>query len=104
MKIGVSACLIGQMCRYDGGHAKDKFVINIINKYFELVSYCPEDKIFGSPRETIRLVEENGQIKVMTSKTNLDVTKELTQVSKTFSKSMKDDDLCGFVLKSKSLR
>lgn len=102
MKIGVSACLLGNLCRYDGGHAQDQFVLNVLNKYFDMVSYCPEDKLFGSPRETIRLVEENETIKVMSSNGEKEVTKELKEVSKVFSKNMKEDDLCGFVLKSKS--
>ena len=40
MKLGVSACLIGTQCRYDGIGANDKFVIDVlqnISKQFLIV-------------------------------------------------------------------
>jgi uncharacterized protein YbgA (DUF1722 family)/uncharacterized protein YbbK (DUF523 family) len=102
MKIGVSECLLGHKCRYDGSGAKDRFVVDELSSYFELIPYCPEAKIFGTPRETIRLVEFEEGIKVMTNETKKDVTQELTQVSSQFAQKAKSDTLCGFVLKSKS--
>jgi len=101
MKIGVSACLLGSLCRYDGGHSKDDFIVNILDKYFEFVPYCPETAIFGSPRETIRLVQEES-IKAYTSKTNKDITRELQDISNESASMIKNDNLCGFILKSKS--
>ena len=56
MKLGVSSCLIGTKCRYDGAGANDKFIVDILQKYFETVPYCPETIIWGSPREAIRQV------------------------------------------------
>jgi len=102
MKLGISSCLIGNLCRYDGAHSKDAFVFNILQKYFEIVPYCPEDMIFGSPRETIRLVKDNGSIKVTTSDGSKDVTKKLDDISITCAKQIAKDDICGFILKSKS--
>ena len=46
MKLGVSACLIGTPCRYDGVGASDKFVVTVLQKYFDTVSYCPETIIW----------------------------------------------------------
>ena len=103
MKLGVSACLIGNACRYDGVGASDDFVINTLSKYFEFVPYCPEVIIFGSPRDAIRQVEENGEIKVVTSTKNpIDVTEKLMDISIQCADKIKNDDLCGFILKSKS--
>jgi len=102
MKIGISSCLIGNLCRYDGAHSKDAFVFNVLQKYFEIVPYCPEHMIFGSPRETIRLVRNAEDVKVTTSKGQKDVTKELDDISKSCALEIADDDICGFVLKSKS--
>jgi uncharacterized protein YbgA (DUF1722 family)/uncharacterized protein YbbK (DUF523 family) len=102
MKLGISSCLIGNFCRYDGAHSKDAFVFNILQKYFEIVPYCPEDMIFGSPRETIRLVKDNESIKVTTSDGSKDVTKKLDDISITCAKQIAKDDICGFILKSKS--
>ena len=102
MKLGISSCLIGNLCRYDGAHSKDAFVYNILQKYFEIVPYCPEDMIFGSPRETIRLVRSGDNIKVTTSDGSKDVTKQLDDISITCAKQIAKDDICGFILKSKS--
>lgn len=102
MKIGVSACLLGNMCRYDGGGAKDRFVVEILSNYFELIGYCPEEPVFGTPRDTIRLVEVNNDIRVHIGKTADDVTEELQNSSNLFAQKAKSDKLCGFVLKSKS--
>ena len=59
MKLGVSACLIGTPCRYDGVSSSDKFVIGTLQKYFDTVAYCPETIIWGSPRTAVfHLIEK----------------------------------------------
>ncbi|XPV69459.1 MAG: YbgA family protein [Halarcobacter sp.] len=102
MKIGVSACLLGNMCRYDGAHSKDDFIANILKNYFEFVPYCPEKMVFTTPREAIRLVEKDSKIEVVTSNTNKVVTKELEDISKELVEEIQKEQLCGFILKSKS--
>lgn len=102
MKIGVSSCLLGNQCRYDGAHAKDDFVFDSLQNYFEIVPYCPEAIVFGTPRETIRLVEENDRIRVITNVVNKDVTETLESITLQCAQQIKNDDLCGFILKSKS--
>jgi len=44
-KIGVSACLLGVSCKYNGGHNLNKEVIDYIRDK-EVVMICPE--VFGS--------------------------------------------------------
>ena len=102
MKLGVSACLLGTPCRYDGVGASDKFVVSILQKYFDTVAYCPETIIWGSPREAIRQVlSEEGELKIMTSTKNpKEVTAELENISKECVNKIQNDDLCGFILKS----
>jgi uncharacterized protein YbgA (DUF1722 family)/uncharacterized protein YbbK (DUF523 family) len=102
MKIGVSSCLLGTQCRYDGAGSKDSFVVNELSKYFELVPYCPEAMAFGTPRESMRLVEVEGEIRVLSNKEHKDVTKELEDISQTLALEAFDDNLCGFVFKAKS--
>ncbi len=102
MKIGVSSCILGNKCRYDGSGCKDNFVVNELSKHFELIGYCPEEPIFGTPRDTIRLVEVNNDIRVHIGKDATDITDKIVNSSKIFAKKAKYDDLCGFVLKSKS--
>jgi uncharacterized protein YbgA (DUF1722 family)/uncharacterized protein YbbK (DUF523 family) len=104
MKLGISACLLGTACRYDGVGAGDKFIIGTLQKYFETVPYCPETIIWGSPRPAVRQIEtEEGELRIVTSSKNpIDKTQELVDISITCADKIKDDDLCGFILKSSS--
>lgn len=102
MKIGVSSCLLGHMCRYNSGHAKDDFIVDSLAAHFELVPYCPEAIVFGTPRESIRLVEEQGDLKVHTTKNKVDVTAPLQDICEREALRLANDGLCGFILKSGS--
>ena len=102
MKIGISSCLLGTLCRYDGGHSKDGFIINKLGKYFEFIPYCPEKMIFTTPRQAIRQTKKDGIIKVKTSTTNEDVTQKIDDISKQLANEIQESELCGFIFKSKS--
>ena len=57
IKIGVSACLLGEEVRYNGGHSHDRYITGVLAQYFTFVGVCPEVEAgFGIPRETLRLV------------------------------------------------
>lgn len=103
MKIGISACLLGSNCRYDGGHSRDRFIVDTLSEYFEFTPLCPESMILPTPRDTIRLVEDNEEIRVLKSKDNKEeLTRELNEVSQGLVNDLVEDELCGFILKSKS--
>lgn len=102
MKLGISSCLLGDMCRYNGGHAKDDFIYDVLSHHFELVPYCPEAAVFGTPREAIRIIEEDGIQKVVTTKNQDDVTQVLQDICNLQAKKIAEDRLCGFILKSAS--
>lgn len=103
MVLGVSSCLLGNMCRYDGHGAKDSFVFDNLKKYFDLLPYCPENSIWKAPREAVRQVSIDGEIKIFTStKDPKDVTTILDEACEKMASKALLDDLCGFVLKSAS--
>lgn len=102
MKLGVSSCLLGNNCRYDGAGSKDGFIVKKLSQYFELVPYCPEEIVFGTPRESIRLVDVEGEVRVISNKTYQDVTDKLVGISQTLATKAFDDNLCGFIFKAKS--
>lgn len=57
VRVGVSACLLGEAVRYDGRHKHDAHVAEDLARHFELVAFCPEVAIgMGVPRPPIRLV------------------------------------------------
>lgn len=71
MKIAVSACLLGENCKYNGGNNKNEDVIKLAEKH-KLVPICPEC-FAGLP--TPRMPSEIRDCKVF-SKNGADVTKE----------------------------
>lgn len=102
MKIGVSACLLGVECNWSAGHNRYPFVSEDLAKYVEYVPLCPEAPVLGVPRETIRLVKEEGRIKVKGHKSERDYTQPLMQISQEYLKRLKEEGVCGFILKAKS--
>ena len=40
MRIGVSACLLGEHVRYDGGHKHDRYITDTLGAYFTFVPVC----------------------------------------------------------------
>jgi hypothetical protein len=39
VRLGVSACLLGQEVRYDGGHKRDKFLTGTLARFVERVPW-----------------------------------------------------------------
>jgi uncharacterized protein YbbK (DUF523 family) len=65
VRVGISACLLGEAVRYDGGHKYESFVATLA-AHFVLVPTCPEAEIgLGIPREPIHLVSHDGAIRVV---------------------------------------
>lgn len=102
LRIGVSACLLGQEVRYDAGHKREPFVAEVLPRYVELVPVCPEVAIgLGVPREPIRLqgtAEAPRAIGVLTR--DLDVTDRLRDYGRQTVERLAD--ISGYILKSKS--
>src|SRR3569623_2058500 len=62
VRVGISACLLGERVRYDGNHKHDAYITGTLAKVFEFVAVCPEVAIgMGVPRPPIRLVGEAAQ-------------------------------------------
>ena len=71
MNIAVSACLLGEKIRFDGGHKKDYFITNQLSEFATFIPFCPEHLAFGTPRPSIRLVSINNAIEVFSNKTSV---------------------------------
>ena len=57
LRLGISACLLGQPVRYDGGHKRDRFLNDQLGPFVEWVPVCPEVEAgMGVPRPSMRLV------------------------------------------------
>lgn len=56
LRLGVSACLLGEDVRWDGRNKRDPFVVDVLGPTVEWVAVCPELELgLGVPREPIRL-------------------------------------------------
>lgn len=102
MKIAVSACLLGEKIRFDGGHKHDHFVTDELGRFSEFISFCPEHLAFGTPRPSIRLVNLEDKVHVQSNKNGTDLTQILIQTSQEELSKIENEPLCGIIFKSKS--
>ena len=102
LKVAVSACLLGEQIRYDKTGQRDRFITDKLGKYASFIPFCPEHLAFGTPRETIRIVLENEQKKVITVFSKADVTEAMNRAMAHELEKIKKEELCGIILKSKS--
>ena len=106
VKIGISACLLGDEVRFDGGHKRDRFLTDILGPQVEFVAICPEVEMgLGTPREPMRLVAVGTSgLRMITTRTGIDHTDAMNRWSKRRLTELAREhpDLCGYVLKKDS--
>jgi uncharacterized protein YbgA (DUF1722 family)/uncharacterized protein YbbK (DUF523 family) len=103
IRVGISACLLGEKVRFDGGHKRDSFLTDVLGRFVEFVPVCPEvDAGFGTPREAMRLARVDGSIRLVTVKTDRDVTAPMERLVRRRVPSLEAEQLSGYVLKKNS--
>src|SRR3954463_8831456 len=103
IRLGISACLLGQEVRFDGGHKKDAFLTEVLAPHVEWVPVCPEVEVgMGTPRETLRLVRGGGGVRMITTRTAVDYTDAMHTWSAGRVEALAREDLDGYVLKKDS--
>lgn len=102
MILAVSACLLGERIRFDGGHKHDRFLTDELGKFARFVPFCPEHLAFGTPRPSVRLVREGSKIRIESNKDHSDLTDALTAECSNELGRIAAENLCGIVFKSKS--
>ncbi len=102
-KIGISSCLLGNPVRWNAGHKLDRFLTNTLGQFVEYVPVCPEVEAgFGVPRESVRLVGDPENPRMITFKSKKDLTDQMKRWAKKRVKELEKEDLCGFIFKSDS--
>jgi uncharacterized protein YbbK (DUF523 family)/uncharacterized protein YbgA (DUF1722 family) len=102
-RLGVSACLLGQGVRFDGGHKRDPFVTDVLARHFTLVPVCPEmESGLGVPRESMRLERSAGGVRLVAPRSGSDHTERLRDWARTRLDALETAGLSGFVLKKDS--
>lgn len=102
LKLGISACLLGERVRYNGGHKRSDLCTEILAEHFDLLPVCPETAIgLGSPRPAIRLVgDPQAPRAIMPQEAGLDLTDVLSAQAARVADEL--PDISGFVLMHKS--
>ena len=98
LTIGISACLLGEPVRFNGGHKKHQWINSELSSVADFKSFCPEVGIgLPVPRPTLRLVERDDQILALDSdRQEDDVTEPLKDY---FTRNAEDiAQLDGFIL------
>ena len=98
-KVVVSACLLGEYCRYDGTTKASDGVIEALQGC-EIIPFCPEAPALGTPRGRISVVKMEGVLKLLRDEDGRDVTEAI--LAETEKLIASHPDLAMIVLKSKS--
>ena len=103
LRIGVSACLLGEEVRYDGGHKLAPFLIDAFGDSVEWVSVCPEVEAgFGTPREPVQLSRAEDAIRLVTVTTRRDLTAPMDELIRRRLPELRLEELSGYILKANS--
>ena len=98
-KVAISACLLGEKCRYDATDNKDIALLDQLEGA-ELIPFCPEDFAFGSPRPTMDLIETQQGHKAISNLNGEDLSTPIIQYATLFFDTHPDLDL--FIGKDRS--
>ncbi len=103
IKLGVSACLLGENVRYNGGHQLDRFIRDHLGQWVEYVPVCPETECgLGVPRETMRLEGDPQSPRLITHKSKSDLTDKMARWAQKRVVELEKENLCGFIFKKGS--
>ncbi|PWB35371.1 hypothetical protein DCO48_02820 [Pseudomonas sp. SDI] len=101
-RIAISACLVGEEVRFNGGHKLSRLCSEVLAEHFELLSVCPEVAIgLGIPRAAIRLVGDPQAPRAVGSRDPaLDVSTALGDYATQMATELQG--ICGYIFMQKS--
>lgn len=101
--VGISACLLGESVRFDGGHKRMTFAVESLSPWVAFEPVCPEMAIgLPVPRPALRLVKvRDGAISLRFSdKREGDLTEKMQHFSE--QRVSRFEHLCGYIVCAKS--
>ncbi len=102
-RLGISTCLLGERVRYDGGHKRDRFLTDTFGKFVEWVPVCPEVECgLPIPRESMHLEGDPDAPRLVTSRTGIDLTKQMRDWAAKRVRELETENLSGFIFKANS--
>ncbi len=101
IRLGVSSCLLGEEVRFDGGHARDRFVKDVLGQWVEWTPVCPEYEAgMGVPRPTLRLIDDGDGERMVAPSTGRDFTADVQDFTRERVEGLGEVD--GYVVKKRS--
>ncbi|MGB8666714.1 MAG: DUF523 and DUF1722 domain-containing protein [Serratia inhibens] len=101
--VGISACLLGDAVRFDGGHKRLAFAVEQLAPYVRFESVCPEMAIgLPTPRPALRLSKRPQLSPAMrySNDDSVDVTDKMQRFSE--QRVAELGHLCGYIVCAKS--
>jgi uncharacterized protein YbgA (DUF1722 family)/uncharacterized protein YbbK (DUF523 family) len=102
--LGISACLLGEKVRYDGGHKLDRYLRDVLGEFVNWIPVCPEVECgLTVPRGIMRLAAESpGSPRLVTLSSGVDQTERMMNWTKKRLNNLEKQNLIGFVFKARS--
>lgn len=104
LRLGISACLLGERVRWDGGDKREGRLLAALAKDVgEWVSVCPELELgLGAPREPVRLARRGGRVRMLGVTSGADHTEAMERWVGRRVAELERLGLHGYVLKARS--
>ncbi len=103
VRIGISACLLGDAVRFDGGHKRNDVIIGAVSTGVEWVRVCPEVELgMGTPREPVRLVRAGGDVRMIATGSGIDYTDGMNRWAQQRVEALARAGISGYVFKKDS--
>jgi uncharacterized protein YbgA (DUF1722 family)/uncharacterized protein YbbK (DUF523 family) len=103
LRLGISACLMGENVRFDGGHKLDRYLRDTLGRFVEYLPVCPEAECgLGIPREAMHLESGPASPRLVTVRTKRDLTDQMLAWAHKRVRELERENLCGFIFKSDS--
>lgn len=97
--IAISACLLGQKCRYDASDNTNTILLEKLQGE-TLIPFCPEDDAFGTPRPTMDLIRTPMGNRAISNETGENLSAPVVDYANTFFDKHPDIEL--FIGKDRS--
>ncbi|CAA6818579.1 MAG: COG1683: Uncharacterized conserved protein / FIG143828: Hypothetical protein YbgA [uncultured Sulfurovum sp.] len=97
--VAISACLLGNKCRYDAKDNKNEDLLEKLEGH-TLISFCPEEHAFGTPRPTMDLVAYEEGNKAISNESGVDLSAPVQTYAQNFFDTHTNIDL--FIGKDRS--
>lgn len=102
-RVGVSACLLGERVRYDGGHKLQVPLVEAFRDQVEWVPLCPEVEIgLGVPREAIQLEAAPQGVRLISVESRRDLTQTMRDWAARRLGALAQAGLDGYIFKARS--